>query len=235
MFKKTKNRMVVAGGLGILLLLGVGIGMYRAQRPASPYEGLTTTLEVQTDEATRALARQRIATAQASLAAAKASGEEPMNDLHLSIANDALLLGDLVLARTELEEALAYNSLYASAWNAYGNVLALMGDNDRAKTALLRAVELDPREGMYRAAIDFLEARFPEDKDIVKRLYDDARDQLGRTRFVMLGLGKWYAESGMCDKAEDHYEVAEDSEEPGDIRDQITQEKEAMLTACKTK
>lgn len=198
-----------------------------------PYEGLVTRIEVQSDESTRTLAEQRIATAQASLQAAKDAGEEPMADMYNSIASDALLLGDLVLARESLETSLSMNSLDGTVWSSYAYTLVLMQDYENAKTAYYRALELTPLETTYRSLVDLLEKHFPEEKESIKMLYEDSVEQLGRMMFNMLGLGNWYADRGDCDKAKDHFEVAEDLATSDEIREQVEEEKRAALTACK--
>lgn len=216
--------------LALVVAAGTGVYVYRNQ---DPYEGLVTHIDVQSDEGVRTLAQQRIATAQASIQAAKDAGETVDVNLYGAIAGDALILGDLVLAREALEASLASNSLNSGAWSSYGYTLLMMHDYENAKTAYLRAVELTPMEQTYRDAINILQDFFPEEKQKVKELYEDSVDILGQKKFNMIGLGNWYADAGECSKAKDHFEVAESLAENDEIREQIEEEKLAALTACK--
>jgi tetratricopeptide (TPR) repeat protein len=216
--------------LALVLAVGTGVYMYRNQ---DPYEGFVTHIDVQGDEGVRTLAQQRIATAQASIQAAKDAGQTVDADLYGTIAGDALILGDLVLARESLEASLASNSLNSGTWSSYGYTLLMMHDYENAKTAYLRAVELTPMEQTYRDAINILQDFFPEEKNKVKELYEDSVDTLGQKNFNMIGLGNWYADAGDCSKAKDHFEVAESLAGSEEIREQIEEEKLAALTACK--
>lgn len=229
--KLTREQGIFAA-IALALLLAAGTGVY-LWKNRDPYEGLVTSIEVQSDEATRTLAQQRIATAQASLQAAEDAGEDPMPDMYNAIAGDALILGDLVLARESLESSISLNSLDGSVWSSYAYTLVLMQDYENAKMAYYRALELTPIETTYRSLINVLEEHFPEEKEEVKVLYEDSVEQLGRLMFNMLGLGNWYANAGECDKAKDHFDVAEDLATSDEIREQVEEEKREALTACK--
>lgn len=220
----------IAAALAVLFALGIGVYAWMNQ---DPYKGLVTHLDVQSDEAVRTLAAQRIATAQAALQAAEDAGGEMNTGLYSAIASDALILGDLVLARESLEAALSYNSLNSATWSSYGYTLFMMQDYENAKSAYLRAVEITPIETTYRDAIRILTQQFPEEKSKVKDLYEESVDLLGQKMFNMLGLANWYAEAGDCDKAKDHFEVAEDLSTSDDVRQQVVDEKAAALAACK--
>ncbi|MEK9157258.1 MAG: hypothetical protein AAB448_03990 [Patescibacteria group bacterium] len=220
----------LAAGVAILVAGSIGIYSFMNQ---DPYEGLVTHVEVQSDEGLRTLAEQRIATAQASLQAATDAGEELNTDLYNAIASDALLLGDLVLARESLESSLSYNSLNGTTWSSYAYTLLSMQDYENAKSAYLRAVEITPMEATYRDAIRILTQHFPEEREKVKELYEDSVDLLGQKMFNMLGLANWYADAGDCDRAESHFDVAEDLSTSDDIRQQVVDEKEAALLVCK--
>ncbi len=230
--RNTSREQRVFGIIGLALLLAIGMGVY-AWVNKDPYKDLVTVLEVQADDEVRTLARQRIATAQASLQALQDAGEEIDVNMYASIANDALLLGDLVLARESLEEAIQANSLNSAYWSSYGYTLRLMQDWENAKNAYLRAVELTPMEQTYRDAINILNEKFPEDKGTVKDLYEDSVDTLGRKTFNMLGLANWYAKEADCTKAKDHFEVAEALATTGETRQQIEDDKREALAACK--
>ena len=229
-----RYRMVLGGGVVLMLgVLGISAYIKFQDKHKNLYEGFITTLEVQTDESTRTLARQRIATAQAAIAASEAAGEDILPDLYNAISGDALILGDLILARESLEESLTLNSLNSATWSSYGYVLVSMHDYALAKTAYLRAVELSPREETYRDAIRLLEQQFPEDKAIIKALYDDSVTTLGQKMFNMLGLANWYAEAGECDNAKAHFSVAEDLATTDTIKDQVVSERKEVLSECK--
>jgi tetratricopeptide (TPR) repeat protein len=216
--------------LALLLALGMGGYLWMNQ---DPYEGLVTHLEVQSEEGVRTLAQQRIATAQASLQATKDAGQEIDPNMYSAIASDALLVGDLVLARESLEALLAENSLNSATWSSYGYTLLLMQDYENAKTAYLRAVELTPMEATYRDAIRILTQQFPEEREKVKELYEDSVDLLGQKMFNMLGLANWYADAGDCDRAESHFDVAKDLSTTDEIRQQVVDEEKAALLVCK--
>jgi len=216
--------------LAVLVALGIGAYSFLNQ---DPYEGLVTRIEVQSDEGVRTLAEQRIATAQASMQAAQDAGQEVDPDMYNAIASDALILGDLVLARESLESSLAYNSLNGTTWSSYGYTLLLMQDYEDAKSAYLRAVEITPMEATYRDAIRILTQQFPDEKIKVKELYEDSVDLLGQKMFNMLGLANWYVDAGDCDRSEDHFDVAKDLAINDEIRQQIVDEEAAALIACK--
>lgn len=217
---------------GVALVAAGAIGAFSYMH-RDPYEGLTTHMDVQGDEGVRTLARQRIATAQASLAATEQAGESIDAQTYNAIASDALLLGDLILARESLEKSLAMNSLNGTTWSSYGYTLVNMQDYDLARQAYLRAVEITPMEATYRDAIRILVQQFPDEKLKVKELYEDSVDLLGQKMFNMLGLANWYADAGDCSRAKDHFDVAEDLATNDDVRQQIVDEKETVLAECK--
>ncbi|NBS68795.1 hypothetical protein EBT31_07740 [bacterium] len=232
-FRNISREQWIGGVVAIALIGALALGAY-AWVNRDPYKGLVTRIEVQSDEGVRALAEQRIATAQASIQATEDAGEDVDENLYASIANDALLLGDLILARELLEKAIEENSLNSGFWSSYGYTLRLMQDWEDAKNAYLRAVELTPMEQTYRDAINILNEQFPEEKEKIKELYEDSIETVGRKMFNMLGLGRWYGEAGDCTKAKDHFEVAETISETGEIRQQVEDEKREVLSACRT-
>ncbi len=219
-----------AAVLAVLIALGIGVYSWTNQ---DPYKGLITHIDVQSDEGVRTLAQQRIATAQASIQASKDAGQEINTDLYNAIASDALILGDLVLARESLEASLTYNSLNSATWSSYGYTLFTMQDYENAKNAYLRAVELTPIETTYRDAIRILTQQFPDERDKVKELYEQSVEILGRKMFNMIGLGNWYADAGDCDRSRDHFDVAEDLATTDEIRQQVIDEAKAAIAACK--
>ncbi|NBX49380.1 hypothetical protein EBT25_05410, partial [bacterium] len=148
-FRNISREQWIGGVVAIALIGALALGAY-AWVNRDPYKGLVTRIEVQSDEGVRALAEQRIATAQASIQATEDAGEDVDENLYASIANDALLLGDLILARELLEKAIEENSLNSGFWSSYGYTLRLMQDWEDAKNAYLRAVELTPMEQTYR-------------------------------------------------------------------------------------
>lgn len=217
-------------GLAFLVALGVGGYMFATR---DPYAGFVTHLDVQNEESMRTLAEQRIATAQASIQASKDAGEAVNAHLYNAIASDALIVGDLVLARESLESSLTENSLNDATWSSYGYTLLLMEDYESAKNAYLRAVELTPMEATYRDAIRILTQHFPQDSDRVKELYEDSVDVLGQKMFNMTGLGNWYADAGDCDRADAHFDVAKTIATSDEIRQQVIDEAKAAIQACK--
>lgn len=230
--KFSREQWVFALAGGALVVAGV-IGVF-SYTHRDPYEGLITHMDVQADEGVRTLARQRIATAQASLNATAQAGEEVDAQMYNAIASDALLLGDLILARESLEKSLAINSLNGTTWSSYGYTLVNMQDYDLARQAYLRAVEMTPMEATYRDAVRILTQQFPEEKGTIKDLYEDSVATLGQKMFNMLGLANWYADAGDCNRAEDHFKVAEDLATNDDVRQQVVEEKETVLAECKT-
>lgn len=231
-FSTLSREQRVFGLIGLAVALAIGFGIY-AWMNRDPYAGLVTRIEVQSDEGVRTLAQQRIATAQASIEATKAVGEEIDINMYASIASDALLIGDLVLARESLEAAIAENSLNSAYWSSYGYTLRLMQDWENAKQAYLRAVELTPMEQTYRDAVGILKEQFPSEKEKVKALYEDSVETLGRKMFNMLGLANWYAEAGDCTRAKDHFDVAKALAENPDVRQQVEDEAREVVAACK--
>lgn len=229
---KFSREQYIFSAAALAMLIALGIGAYSFIN-RDPYEGLVTHIEVQSDEGIRTLAEQRIATAQASLQAAEDAEQEIDPDMYNAIASDALILGDLVLARESLELSLTYNSLNGTTWSSYAYTLLMMQDYENAKNAYLRAVEITPMEATYRDAIRILTQQFPDEKTKVKDLYEDSVDLLGQKMFNMLGLANWYADAGDCDRSEDHFDVAKDLATSDEIRQQVVDEEAAALLVCK--
>ncbi len=217
---------------GIAVLIAVGIGAYLWVN-RDPYAGLVKTMEVQSDEATKTLVRQRLATTQAAIVAAQQAGEEVNLDLYVSLASDSLLLGDLVSAREALEKQLEGNALNYTAWNTYGTVLEYMHDYEKALEAYYRALELQPNEEYYRDVITLIEKQFTDRDEQIEILYTDSVKTLGQNVWNMKGLGAWYAAHGDCEKADDHYDVAISLAENADIKVQLKTEAQEAKKACK--
>lgn len=198
---------VLSVGLVAVVLGGVFAWNYTHQ---DPYKGLVTTIEVQSDEETVQLLKQRLATTQASIAAAEARGEEVDLDLYLSIASDAMILGDLVIAREALEKQLEGNSLNYTAWNFYGSVLELMTDYEGAEDAYLRAIYSGAGvEEFYRDYIVLLERQYPERVSDRFAMLERAVEEQGPTQWNMVMLGRYYRDQKDCDAMSAHYENAE--------------------------
>lgn len=206
--KCTRKQLVLTISAAVILA-GVGYGITRAfPELLDKYAGLTTHIDVQMDEATRNVVRQRLAAAQASVAASEKAGEAVDMGLYMTIAEQQFLLGDLVSAREAYETYLKLNPISAVAWDSYGAVLEYMNDYDRALYAYGQAIENGKSEDYYRDYSDLLLAHFPDRETEYKAAIDDAFTNLGQTTWTMTALGDWYFAHGECDLGRDHYEVA---------------------------
>lgn len=203
------RRKIVGGVAGLVALAAVVYGVVQVLRPNDPYEGLTLWRETQIDDATRATLEQRMATTRAGIAAAEAAGQDPDTTLWLSLADDAYIMGDLVTAREAYEEALNDNSMNPAVWNSYANVTNRMGDLEPAERAYLQAANIAPVTQYYMDYVAFLKKHYPERDNEVKTVLEYAIDQLGRNETLMVGLAEWYEEHGDCQRAIDHYKVAQ--------------------------
>lgn len=204
----TRRKMVWGiAGLALVAVLAVG-GYVWFRETADPYEGLTVWRETQMDDATRELLQQRMAVTQASIAAEEAEDGEADTNLYISLANDAYVLGDLVMARELIEEVLNRDPLRYTVWNTYGNVLAQMGDITLAEDAYLEAIEIQPLVEYYMDLVTLLQVHYPERDDDVLRTLEHGVATLGQQTEFMVALGDWYAAHGECQAAEDHYKVA---------------------------
>jgi tetratricopeptide (TPR) repeat protein len=198
--------LVISGVVGLGLL---GYGIVRIfPRITDPYAGLVTTMDVQMDDATRNLVRQRLATAKASIEASIKAGEKVDMGLYQAIAEQYLLLGDLASSREAYEVYLEKNPISYTGWNAYGDVLEYMKDYDHAGIAYRKALEYAQTEELYRDYAELLQRYFPEKKTEYKAVLDDAFAHIGQTLWTMTALGDWYFAEGDCALGRDHYDVA---------------------------
>ena len=203
------SRKQIAIGSFVLILLfisGYALWQKEGKRFTDPYYGLTTHLEVQMDDATRTLLKQRLATAQASLAAQQ-KGSDVDTQLYLVIAEHHKILGDLVASREAYETYLAIMPNSYVAWNAYADVLELMNDLPKAEEAFKMSLSLLKTEEYYRDYVEFLQRHFPERRAEVKVLLDEAYVNLKQTPWIMIALGNWFFETGDCDQGKAHYDV----------------------------
>ncbi|MEK9155445.1 MAG: hypothetical protein AAB839_02235 [Patescibacteria group bacterium] len=206
--KCTRKQTVLLVSGAILLLLGA-YGLWRVwPRLTNPYYGLTTSIDVQMDEATRILVQQKIDTAQASLLAAEQAGQKPDDQLYLVIAENQYLLGDLIASRKTYEIILDRNPISYVAWNSYGSLLETMNDLVPAENAYRQAIALMPTEEYYRDYVDFLMTHYPDRRADIKATLDEAYQTLGQTTWTMILLGVWYFNEGDCDQGKSHYLVA---------------------------
>ena len=173
----------------------------------NPYYGLVTEMEVQSTPEVISQLEQQKATALASIQASIEAGERPDLNMYELAAQAAYYLGDLVSAREIYEEYFTENAINPSAWNTYGNILVRMEDWQSAEVAYKTALALAPAEEYYRDLIKVI-ARNQERAPEVEVLLLNYIDTLGRTQWVMVSLGDWYAQQGQCEKAIDHYKVA---------------------------
>lgn len=226
------TRMRVVGAVVILVAGGLlGYGAVKvSQRYLDPYYGLVKTLEIEIPEDVKETSRQRMAVTLASLEAARESGAEIDLDSYVSLAEDALLLGDLVTAREYLETLLAKNSINPTAWNNYGTVLEFMHDYDAALEAYMKAIDNGTTEEYYRDFVNLLEAQYPERNADVETTLLHAVDAMGQTPWLMVKLAQWYEANGDCQRAEAHMKVAQtlDAENQG-----IVDEYERIKAECK--
>lgn len=209
MMKKFSRKQVVIG-ISILVVLGLsGYGLYTQwPRLTDPYFGLTTHIDVQMEDSTRTLIQQRIATAEASLAAQEKSGGEVDTKLYLTIAENQKMLGDLIASRQMYEKSLALNDKAYIVWNSYAKLLELMKDFPNAEIGFKKALDLLKIEENYQDYVEFMQLHYPERRTEIKALLDEAFVALGQTPWTMIALGDWFFETGDCDQGKAHYDVA---------------------------
>ena len=191
--KRFSRKQVVIGVSILVVLLAAGYVFWQKEgrRFTDPYYGLVTSITVQMEDSTRTLIQQRLALAQASLSAQNASGEEVDTQLYLVIAENEKMLGDLVASREMYEMYLDLMPTSYVAWNSY-----------------TRALELLKTEEYYRDYVEFLKLYYPERRDDIKSLLDDAYENVQQTPWTMTALGDWFFETGDCDQGKAHYDVA---------------------------
>ncbi len=203
----SRKQMVI--GASILVLFGLtGYGLWQAwPRLTDPYYGLTKTITVQMDDATRVLIQQKLATAQASLAAQQ-SGTDVDTQLYLVIAENEKMLGDLIASREMYEIYLEAKPTSYTGWNSYAKLLEMMKDLPNAEFAHKKTIELLAAEEYYRDYVEFLQANFPDRRAEVKVLLDESYTKFLQTPWTMVALGDWYFETGDCFQGDAHYDVA---------------------------
>jgi Tfp pilus assembly protein PilF len=206
----SRTRLII-GSIATVVALSLGYAAWLGFGPSAKYRGLTTHMQVDMDDATRAYAENQLKTAQASLAAAEAQGGDVDLNKYALVAHYAFILGDLVTAREALEAELKGNPLNYGAMNSYGNVLVKMGDYAKARTAFEKAIQLggggEP-ESFYVNLVDLLLTQYPAEKDTVKTILESYVAVRGQTPWAMLQLGRWYQAAGDCTRAIDHLTVA---------------------------
>ncbi len=206
--KITRTQAVIGVSMiAVLALLIVGV-IQMFPRLIDPYAGLKTTLVVQMDDATRLLVQQRLETAKASLAASEKAGEEVDMNLYLTIAEQYHILGDLIASREAYETYLDLNPASYVAWNAYGSILEIMGDYEKAGPAFAKAIDGLKAQEFFRDYAEFLAAHYPEKEMEYKAVIDQAYEHLGQTPWTMQALGDWYFAHNDCVLGRDHYNVA---------------------------
>ena len=221
-------------GISILVVLVLaGYGLYTQwPRLTNPYYGLTTHIDVQMDDATRTLIQQRIATAEASLAAQEKSGGEIDEKLYLTIAENEKMLGDLVASRKMYDKSISLNDKAYVVWNSYAKLLEMMKDLPAAETAFKKAIDLLKIEGNYRDYVEFLQQHYPDRRTEIKALLDEAFTAFGQTPWTMVALGDWFFETGECDQGKAHYDVAK-TLSPADAEN-LGKDQQEKLTVCET-
>lgn len=227
--KITRKQAVLGVSLvAVLALLAVG-AVQMFPRLIDPYAGMKTTLEVQMDDATRLLVQQKLETARASIAAAQQAGEEFDMNLYLAIAEQQHILGDLIASREAYEAYLELNPASYVAWNAYGTILEIMGDYEKAGPAFEKAIDGLKAQEFFRDYAEFLAAHYPEKETEYKAVIDQAYEALGQTPWTMQVLGNWYFAHNDCVLGRDHYEVAQ-ALDPDNTN--ITLDAEEKYDAC---
>lgn len=208
---KRFSRKQVVLGLSILVVLCVAGYVFwqkEGRKLVDPYYGLVTSIDVQMEDSTRVLLQQRLATAQASLSSQISSGADVDEQLYLVIAENEKMLGDLVASRQMYETYLDAMPNSYVAWNSYASLLEMMKDYPAAETGYKKSVELLKTEEYYRDYVDFLQAHYPDRRDDVKAVLDDAYKNLLQTQWTMTALGDWFFQTGDCDQGKAHYDVA---------------------------
>lgn len=228
----TRTRLI-AGVVGLVILISLGYGLFLLVGPSAKYRGLNTTMQVEMDEATRAYAETQLKTSQASLAAAQAKGGEIDLNLYATVAHYAYIIGDLVTAREALEAELKGNPINYGARNSYGSVLEKMGDYSGARKAYEQALADSAGQGpeaLYVSLLDLLLAHFPTERDAAKTLLETSVTKKGQSSWNMMQLGRWYLAEGDCQRAIDHYTVAKTlSPKNQSIADELQQ----IVQSCK--
>lgn len=211
----------LVGVIGIVVVAYAG--WYFLGQKFGSYHGLTTSMTVDMDEATRTYFANRLATEEAAIDAAEAKGEDVDMDLYFAAADDAYSLGDLVTARQNIELQLQGNSANYTAWDFYGTVLEAMGDYDGARTAYLKAIDSGAKvEEFYRDYVTLLENHYPSEQSEIKRILELSVTERGQSSWNMVELGRWYVVNGDCQRAIDHYNVAVAlSPQNQDIKDEL--------------
>ncbi|MBP9828100.1 hypothetical protein KBC55_03005 [Patescibacteria group bacterium] len=200
---------VIVGIVAVVAVIFAGIAVWNYTHQ-DPYKGLVTSIEVQSDPEIVQLMEQRLATTKASIAALEARGEVVDLDLYLSVANDAMVLGDLITAREAIEKQLDGNPLNYTAWNFYGSVLELMTDYEGAEDAYLRAIYSGAAiEEFYRDYIVLLERRYPERTADRFAMLERSVEEQGATQWNMVMLGRYYKDQKDCAAMSAHYDNAE--------------------------
>lgn len=199
----------VLAAVCLLTLLYVGWLQFG---PGAKYRGLTTQLDVQMDDSTRAYLELQLKTDLAAIAAAEAAGEEVNLNLYLAAASNAYSLGDLITAREAIEAQLKANPLNYGALNTYGSILEAMGDYKGARDAYEDAIDASGGKGPEKFFIDevnLLEKYFPKEQEKIKAVLETAVVTKGQTSWNMVMLGRWYLKQADCQSAIEHFETAQ--------------------------
>ena len=206
---KTRRQWILSGAV-LLLILAVVYGAWSASGHNNKYKGLALNSEVALDDGMRNLIESQIKVSQAALEAQLKSGQKVDLNLYTSIAWDATMLGDLVLARETYEAYFEKNTLNYTAWNNYANVLKDMGDFDRAESAYKEAYTLYGNEAYYRDYIEFIDNHSVDGNrdEEINQVLEDAVSEIGQTPYFMIKLASLYEKRGDCEQMNAHYNVA---------------------------
>ncbi|MFA5946154.1 MAG: tetratricopeptide repeat protein [Patescibacteria group bacterium] len=203
---------MIGGVLVLVCLVAILYGGWLQFGPSAKYRGLTTRLDVQIDDATRAYLENQIKTDQASVNAAKLAGKEVDLNLYASISSNAYSLGWLAVSKEALDAELKANPINYGAWNNLGSVLEAMGDFKNARASYEKALDVSAGKGpekFYIDEVNILEAHFAGEQDKIKAVLELALSTKGQTSWNMVMLGRWYNVHGDCQSAIEHFKVAQ--------------------------
>lgn len=204
---KTRRGFILTSA--VLLLIAAILYGY-STKTQDKYSGLKLIADVEISEDIKTAMRSRIAISEAAIKAQEKADEDVDLNLYSSIAWDATVLGDLVLARETYERYFELNSINHTAWNNYANILNEMGDFDRAEAAYKEAYTLYATEEFYTDYIEFIDRHSVDgnrDQDI-KNALEEAVQEVGQTPYFMIRLANWYEERGECEQMTAHFKVA---------------------------
>ncbi len=203
---------VIASLLAIVILAVLGVFWWKSlpeaalPEPLKPTDlsGLQTVVDRGIPEENRLQFEARILSLQEEI-----SAQETQNiGLELQLGNAYYTIGELGKAVEQYDKILATHPADAPALENKGQTVLEMGDPNGALELWGRAVASSPFEGTYLRMADAIEQNFPERRDALKTLLEDAISTLGQSSVLLTRLGKWYEQEGEIAEAISHYEIA---------------------------